>query len=289
MVKWRPIKAFSLKRLKGLFSYGWKLLVSSLINTIYDNLRQLIIGKMYSSVELAYYNKGRSFPSTIVTNINSSIDSVLLSAMSKEQSDVQRVKTMTRRSVRVSSYVMWPMMIGLAIVAEPVIRLLLTDKWMDSVPFLRIFCIIFAFQPIQTANLNAIKAMGRSDLFLKLEIIKKTIGLIILLIAMRYGVFAIAASLLIYNIIAQILNSSPNWKLLGYTYFEQLKDIFTYIVLSCLMAVIIYPISFLGLADIFTLSLQIVVGAIVYLIFSKIFKVEAFYYVLNTVKELKKK
>lgn len=289
MVKWRPIKAFSLKRLKGLFSYGWKLLVSSLINTIYDNLRQLIIGKMYSSVELAYYNKGRSFPSTIVTNINSSIDSVLLSAMSKEQSDVQRVKTMTRRSIRVSSYVMWPMMIGLAIVAEPVIRLLLTDKWMDSVPFLRIFCIIFAFQPIQTANLNAIKAMGRSDLFLKLEIIKKTIGLIILLIAMRYGVFAIAASLLIYNIIAQILNSSPNWKLLGYTYFEQLKDIFTYIVLSCLMAVIIYPISFLGLADIFTLILQIVVGAIVYLIFSKIFKVEAFYYVLNTVKELKKK
>ena len=260
MVKWRPIKAFSLKRLKGLFSYGWKLLVSSLINTVYDNLRQLIIGKMYSSVELAYYNKGRSFPSTIVTNINSSIDSVLLPAMSKEQSDVQRVKTMTRRSIRVSSYVMWPMMIGLAVVAEPVISLLLTDKWLDSVPFLRIFCIIFAFQPIQTANLNAIKAMGRSDLFLKLEIIKKTIGLIILLIAMRFGVFAIAASLLVYNVIAQILNSSPNWKLLGYTYFEQLKDIFTYIILSCLMAVIIYPISFLGLADIFTLILQIVVG-----------------------------
>ena len=289
MVKWRPIKAFSLKRLKGLFSYGWKLLVSSLINTVYDNLRQLIIGKMYSSVELAYYNKGRSFPSTIVTNINSSIDSVLLPAMSKEQSDVQRVKTMTRRSIRVSSYVMWPMMIGLAVVAEPVISLLLTDKWLDSVPFLRIFCIIFAFQPIQTANLNAIKAMGRSDLFLKLEIIKKTIGLIILLIAMRFGVFAIAASLLVYNVIAQILNSSPNWKLLGYTYFEQLKDIFTYIILSCLMAGIIYPISFLGLADIFTLILQIVVGAIVYLVFSKIFKVEAFYYILNTVKNFKKK
>lgn len=289
MVKWRPIKAFSLKRLKGLFSYGWKLLVSSLINTVYDNLRQLIIGKMYSSVELAYYNKGRSFPSTIVTNINSSIDSVLLPAMSKEQSDVQRVKTMTRRSIRVSSYVMWPMMIGLAVVAEPVISLLLTDKWLDSVPFLRIFCIIFAFQPIQTANLNAIKAMGRSDLFLKLEIIKKTIGLIILLIAMRFGVFAIAASLLVYNVIAQILNSSPNWKLLGYTYFEQLKDIFTYIILSCLMAVIIYPISFLGLADIFTLILQIVVGAIVYLVCSKIFKVEAFYYILNTVKNFEKK
>ena len=184
---------------------------------------------------------------------------------------------------------MWPMMIGLAVVAEPVISLLLTDKWLDSVPFLRIFCIIFAFQPIQTANLNAIKAMGRSDLFLKLEIIKKTIGLIILLIAMRFGVFAIAASLLVYNVIAQILNSSPNWKLLGYTYFEQLKDIFTYIILSCLMAVIIYPISFLGLADIFTLILQIVVGAIVYLVCSKIFKVEAFYYILNTVKNFKKK
>lgn len=288
-VKWRPIKAFSLKRLKGLLSYGWKLLASSLIDTVYNNLRQLIIGKVYSSADLAYYNKGKSFPNMLVANINSTINSVLLPAMSQSQDDILRVKAMTRRSIKVSSYIMWPMMVGLAVVAEPVIRILLTQKWMACVPYLRVFCIIFAFQPIQTANLNAIMAMGRSEIFLKLEIIKKTIGLGILLVAMRYGVFMIALSLLLYNVVAQVINSFPNRKLLGYSYFEQLKDIFPYIVLSGFMAVVVYPISFIGLRDIFTLLLQIFCGIIVYLGSSAVFKLETFGYILDIIKNVKVK
>lgn len=278
-VKWRPIKAFSLKRLKGLYSFGWKLLVSSLINTVYNEIRQLIIGKLYSSSDLAYYNRGRHIPNLIVTNINSSIDSVLLPVMSKEQSHRERIKSITRRAIKTSSYIMWPLMIGLAVVATPMTRLLLTEKWLPSVPFLRVFCIIFAFQPIQTANLNAIKAMGRSDLFLRLEIIKKSIGIAILLIVMRHGVFAIALSLLLYNVIAQILNSSPNWKLLGYSYFEQLKDIFPYIGLAGLMAIIIYPISLLGWNDIVTIILQVLLGAIIYISGSIVFKMDIFNYI----------
>lgn len=288
-VKWRPIKAFSFYRLKGLFSFGWKLLVSSLIDTIYNNIRQLIIGKVYSSSDLAFYNRGKQIPNLVVTNINTSIDSVLLPALSEEQDHVDHVKTMTRRAIKTSSYIMWPMMIGLAVVAEPLTRMLLTEKWISSIPYLRIFCIIFAFQPIQTANLNAIKAMGRSDLYLKLEVIKKTIGLLILLVVMKYGVFAIAASLLLYTLIAQVLNSSPNSKLLNYNYLEQLKDIMPYIGLACLMAIIIYPISLVGLNDIFAFILQVIAGAAIYIGGSILFKMDAFQYVLDIVSKLIKK
>ena len=172
-VSWKPRLIFSIERLKGLFSYGWKLLVSSLLDTVYNNLEQLIIGKVYSNADLAYYNRGRQFPNFMVANINNSIDSVLLPVMSRAQDDKSHIKAMTRRSIKTSTYVMAPMMMGLAFCAEPIIRLVLTDKWLPCVPFMRIFCCTFMFYPIHTANLNAIKAMGRSDLFLKLEIEKK--------------------------------------------------------------------------------------------------------------------
>lgn len=166
-VRWRPKKMFSWKRLKKLLSYGWKLLVSSLLDTIYNNLRNLIIGKIYTSVDLAYYNQGDKFPKVIVTNINTSIDSVLLPSMAEEQDNRERVKSMTRRAIKTSTYIMAPLMIGLLFCAEPIVKLILTEKWIPCVPYLRIFCCTYLFWPIHTANLNAIKAMGRSDLFLK--------------------------------------------------------------------------------------------------------------------------
>ena len=224
-VKWRPKFIFSFERLKGLFSYGWKLLASGLLDTVYNNLRQLIIGKLYSASDLAFYNKGDQLPNVIVTNINSSIDSVLLPVMSKEQEDKNVVKNMTRRAIKTSTYIMAPLMMGLAFTSHNVIVLLLTEKWVACIPFLSIFCITYMFWPIHTANLNAIKAMGRSDIYLKLEIIKKFVGLVVLFSVMRYGVMAMAYSLLVTSVLSQIINSSPNKKLLRYGYLEQLKDI----------------------------------------------------------------
>jgi O-antigen/teichoic acid export membrane protein len=283
-VKWRPKRAFSFERLKSLYSYGWKLLVSALINTVYDNIRQLIIGKVYSSSDLAYYNRGRQFPNVIGTNINSSIDSVLLPAMSGEQDNRGHVKAMTRRAIKTSSYIMWPMMLGLAVVAEPLTRLLLTDKWLPSVPYLRIFCIIYAFQPIHTANLNAVKAVGRSDIFLKLEVIKKSLGIIILLSVMGHGVHAIALSGLLYSLIAQVLNSSPNRGLLGYSYREQMEDILPYIGLACVMAGAVYPVSYIGFGDFVTVALQAVLGAAVYIGGSVVLHMDSLYYICGIVK-----
>lgn len=287
-VKWRPQKVFSISRLKGLFSYGWKLLVSALIDTFYNNLRQLLIGKIYSSADLAYYNRGQQFPNFIVSNINASIDSVLLSALSSEQDHIQKVKTMTRRAIKTSSFIMWPMMIGLAVLSKPLIIILLTDKWLAAVPFLQIFCINYGFQPIQTANLNAIKALGRSDLFLKLEITKKTIGIVILIVSMQFSVLAVAIGLLLYTIIVSFINSLPNAKLLGYSYFEQIRDMAPALLLSCIMGMVIFPIKYLISSNLILMIVQIFIGGIVYIGLSSVLRLESFTYIIETIKSLTK-
>lgn len=285
-VKWRPKKMFSWSRLKGLLSYGWKLLASSLLDTVYNNLRNLIIGKFYTSADLAYYNQGDKFPKVIVTNINSSIDSVLLPTMSGEQDNRVRVKSMTRRAIKTSTYIMAPLMMGLLFCAEPVVRLVLTEKWLPCVPYLQIFCFTYLFWPIHTANLNAIKSMGRSDLFLKLEIIKKMVGLVLLLLTMRISVMAMAYSLIVSGILSQIINSWPNWKLLDYSYFEQLRDIFPSLLISVLMGVCVSLVTKLNLGSGLTLLIQIPLGAVIYLGISAVFKLEEFEYLVQMMKSL---
>ena len=289
VVKWRPKWMFSWGRLKSLWKYGWKLLVSALIDTLYNDLRTLIIGKKYSENDLAYYNKGKTFPALIVTNVNNSIDSVLLPAMAKEQDDKVRVRAMTRRSISTSSFIMWPMMIGLMVCAEPVVRLLLTEKWMDSVLFMRVFCFTYAFYPIHTANLNAIKAVGRSDLFLKMEIAKKVVGISAIAITMWFGVDWMAYSLIITTFISQFINSYPNKKLLGYSYGQQLKDIFPSLALAAVMGICVYPIQFLRLHDAITLLIQVSLGVLIYVGGAKLLRFEAFEYLLSTVKKLFKR
>lgn len=288
-VKWRPKKMFSWERLKHLLSFGWKLLISSLLDTVYNNLRNLIIGKIYSSSDLAFYNQGDKFPKVIVTNINASIDSVLLPSMSSVQDDHTRVKSMTRRAIKTSTYIMAPLMMGLVFCASPIVSLLLTDKWLPCVPFLQIFCITYMFWPIHTANLNAINAMGRSDLFLKLEIIKKVIGLTLLFITMRISVMAMAYSLLVSGLLSQIINSWPNRKLLDYGYLEQLKDILPAILLAVVMGIIVYCVSLIGLNASLTLIIQIPLGAIIYIAGSKLFKLESYEYLINIIKGIAKK
>lgn len=285
-VRWRPKRMFSLSRLKGLFSYGWKLLVSALLETVYTDLRQLLIGKVYTTADLAQYNRGNQFPNLVVSNINTSIDSVLLPTMSRAQSNPAEVKSMTRRALKTSTYIMAPLMMGLAFIGEPIVRLILTEKWLPCVPFMQIFCITYMFYPVHTANLNAVKAMGRSDLFLKLEIIKKVVGLILLAITVPIGVMAMAYSLLVSSLISQIINSWPNKKLLNYSYSEQLKDILPGILLAVVMGCCIYPIQWLGLPDIVTLLLQVHLGAVIYLVGSILLKLESFQYLWEMVRPI---
>lgn len=288
-VKWRPKKQFSWNRLKILLTFGWKLLVSSLLDTAYSNIRNLIIGKMYSSTDLAFYNQGDKFPKVIVTNINTSIDSVLLPTMSNVQDDRERVKQMTRRAIKTSTYVMAPLMMGMVFCAEPIVRIILTDKWIPCIPFLRIFCITYMFWPVHTANLNAINAMGRSDWFLWLEIVKKIMGMAILFSTMWFGVMAMAYSLLLSNVLSQIINSWPNRKLLNYGYLEQVRDFAPGILLAVIMGVCVYFAGFVPFPTIITLLAQVAVGALVYIGVSAVLKLEEYEYLLGMVKSFIKK
>lgn len=285
-VKWRPKWMFSFLRLKGLFSYGWKLLASSLIDTVYNKLRTLIIGKRYSEASLAFYNKGENFPSLFVSNINTAIDGVLFPTMSKAQDDRTVVRQMTRRSIKTSTYILMPIMMGLAVCAEPAVRILFSEKWLPCVFYLRIFCFSYAFWPIHTANLNAIKAVGRSDIFLKLEIIKKTINIAVIAVTMFISVEAMAWSLIFTSISGQIINSWPNKKLLGYSYLSQLKDMLPSILLSCFMGAIVWSVTLLPISnDWLILAIQVPLGVLIYVLGSKLFKLEMYTYLLDAGKE----
>ena len=286
IVKWRPQKAFSFYRLKTLYAFGWKILVSSLLEKIYGQLRSLLIGKYYSSADLAYYHRGEQFPQLIVNNINSSIDSILLPTMSQEQDNKNRVREMTRRAIKTSTYIIMPIMVGLAVCAEPIIIIVLTDKWLPAVFFLRIFCFTYAFFPLHTANLNAIKALGRSDLFLKLEIIKKIVGLIALLSTIFISVKAMALSLLVTSVLGQVINSWPNRKLLDYHYGDQLRDMLPQIILSCIMGICVYCIGLISLESWMLLLIQIPTGIFIYVISSKVFHIDSFDYVIGIAKGL---
>ncbi len=268
-----PERAFSLGRLKSLLSYGIKLFAANVLVAFYQEIRALIIGKIYSSSDLAYYEKGRSFPNLVVANINSSIGAVLFPKISQQQDDLASVKHTTRNSIRFSSFLICPLMLGLAAVAEPFIRLLLTEKWVPCVPLLQIFCIVYLFQPIHTANMQAIKAVGRSDIILWLEIIKKVIELGVLLAVMMISVDAIVISMAVLTTLFTFVNAYPNTKILGYLFSEQMRDILPPLFISIVMAAIVYMLGLIPVSDIVLLCIQIPVGAVFYILMSKLFRI----------------
>ena len=285
VINWRPQLIFSLQRLKSLFSYGWKLLLSGLFDTGYQSLNSLLIGKFYTSADLAFFDTGKKFPMVIVTNINSSISSVLFPALASEQDEPERVKAHTRKAIQISSYIMWPMMLGMAACADSIVSLVLTDKWLPVVPYLQIACITYGLWPIHTANLQAINAMGRSDIFLKLEIVKKVIGITALLISIQYGILVVAITYLITGMIATFINSYPNKFLLKYSYYEQIKDILPSFLLALIMCILIKILPIDGISILFGLVLKIIIGIIIYFSLSIIFKNEAFEYLAKIMKE----
>ena len=287
-VEWRPKLMFSLRRLKGLFSYGWKLLASSLLNTVFSKINDLTIGVLYSAQDLAFYSKGCSLPMMAVTAINGSIDSVLFPVMSAAQSDKETVKALTRRSIRLCSFIMWPVMMGAAACANPLIEVLLTEKWLPCVPYFVIYCIIYAFFPVNLANLNAIKAVGRSDLILKMEIIKKIASLLILICTMRISVMVMSYGFLLSSMLCQVINAWPNAKLLNYNHKEQLSDILPPMLLSVGMGSVVYLITYLPLNPVLMLLLQVPVGAAIYVAGAKLLRMDCFDYLLGILKGLRK-
>lgn len=283
-VRWRPVWRFSLGRMKYLFGFGWKMLASELIHTSYKQIRSLIIGKVYTEKDLAFYNQGGKLPNLIVTNINSSVSSVLFPAMTLKQDDTGKLKEMVRLSIRVSSYIMWPLMIGLLVMSEPIVRLMFTEKWLPCVPYMQIACIQFALEPVQTANVQAVKAMGKGRTYLLMEIVKKVFGIVMIVAVMYQGVMAIAVTAMFVTFFAALVNSTPNRKYLGYTYREQLADLIPSILLAAAMGICVYGMGRLPVPDLVSVVLQVVSGAASYIVLSLFFRVNQFRYLLDMIK-----
>jgi len=285
-VEWKPRAVFSVSSARGLLGFGWKLTAASLINTIYTELRSLIIGVRYSTEDLAYFNRGDQLPSLVIVNINASIGKVIFPAMALAGDDPAEVKNLGRRAMKTTAYLIFPMMTGLMAVAEPLIRLLLTENWLPCVPYLRLACLYWACQPIQTANWQVIKAMGRSDLCFKLEILKKIIGVSLIFLVLPYGVYALAASNAVFAAISMLINIAPNRKLISYSYYEQLLDLLPSLLSSVMMGATVYAMTWLPMGDFPMVVLQVMAGIAMYILLSLIIRNDSFFYLLDTVMSL---
>ena len=289
-VSWRPKRCFSFQRLKSLFSFGWKLLVAKLTDTIYTELRTLIIGKKYSTTDLAYYNKGQQFPKLIITNIDIAVESVLFPVMSSEQDNKLRVKAILQRVVQINTFILCPMMVGLAVCADSIVRLLLTEKWMFCVPYMRLFCIIYAFSVLNTANMNTYRSLGRSDIYLIIAIVQKAVGLAVIFITMQISVMAMAVGEVATTLILSIfVNTAPNKKILNYGAREQIRDMLPTVALASIMGLLTYLVSMINLPVGLLLALQVTVGVFSYVVLSCMFKPKAFVYLTNIMKTRKKR
>lgn len=277
-VKWVPRFVVNWYRVKELFSFGWKLLVSGLLDTLYQDIRSLVIGKKYDSGTLGYYNRGKQFPQFIVNAINGTVQSVMLPAMSEKQENLSQVKSLARNSIILSIYIMMPMMAGLAGVSTAVVRLLLTDKWLPCVPYMQIYCFSLAFYPVHSCNLQAINAVGRSDIFLKLEIIKKTMGILFLIGAVFCfdSPIAIAMTGVFTTLISCFINAYPNKKLINYSYIEQMKDILPSFVSAMIMFGVVLLVGNAGMNTIITLLLQIGIGVTLFMGISIVFHLKPY-------------
>ena len=278
-----PALEFSFDRLKGLLNYGIKIFATSLLVQIYMQLRSLVIGKIYSARDLAFFDRGRQFPCLIGDNINASVGAVLFPKMSKEQDNISLLKESTRKAIRMGSFIMCPLMLIFGVMSEPFVRFVLTEKWMPCVPLMQIFCIIYLFNPIHTANMQAIKALGRSDVYFKLEIIKKVIELICLLAVTQISVQAIAVNMAVLTTLFTFVNAYPNRKLLNYSFKEQMDDILPAVILSLITAGVAWLVVLASLPDFITLIIQFIIGIVVYITLSLLFKRNDFFYLKNLI------
>jgi len=288
-VDWRPKKLFSFSRVIDLLSYGWKLLFEGVSNTFVTQLRSLIIGKVYTSQELAYYTKGQQFPMLVINNISASISSVLFPAMSKVNDDIGQVKSVMRKAVRISSYVLFPMLCGFAMIAEPFVSLILTDKWLNTVPFLQLFCMNCVLMVGMYPRHEAIKAVGRSDVFMNEHILYRIFDVVLLILVVKKGVMAIMASTLVSAVILTFILAYTSRKYTDYRFREQISDVKNSILLTILMAVFVYPISFINMNRYLMMFVQIAAGVTIYVILSVLLKAPEFQMIFKIVQGIFKK
>lgn len=284
---WRPRWRFSPGRAKILFRFGWKLLVSGLLDTAYQSLADIIIGRQFSAASLGVVSQGKKYPQAVSSVLDGAIQPVMLSAVARVQDDGAAAKSLVRRALKTSSLVVVPLMTVMAVTADPLVRWLLGQKWAGAVIFFQMYCFIFALWPIHTTNLSALNGMGRSDLFLKLEIVKKILGFSILCVTVFafHSPVAIVAGFMVSGVVSTLINAFPNRAVIGYGYGEQVADIAPVWVLSLISG--LAGLFFLEFLAAFSLSLflQVIltgcVFCVAFVLLGIVFRCEALSYVLT--------
>lgn len=277
-IRWLPTWEFSWNRLSEMWSFGWKIFIAALINNIFKDLRTILIGKFYTPQELAYYNQGNQYPQMVVQTVNTSVNSVLFPAIAKIQDDIPSVRAFLRRSIKLGSFVLFPLLLGFAATAKPLVLFFLTEKWLPSVPFIQVLCLALFLSPISTPSQQAIKAIGRSDVTMHQEIIKKSVYLLLIIGGLFISIWGVVIGSAIGEIWCVLVNTFPCKKYLGYSFVDQFKDILPNLLLAGFMALIVFVINFLNLSPFLTLTIQIPVGIALYIALSILSKNESFYY-----------
>lgn len=264
-----------LRRLKIFLAYGWKLIVSGVLNTVSEQLNGLIIGYKYTTETLGFYTRGMQFPNYGITIVEGTMTGVLLPSLSKVQDDKMSRKKVMKSALSLSTYIVFPLMAGLAAASEHLVMLVLSDKWIGCVGYLKIFCVVYALYPVHICNLQALNSVGRSDLYLAIEIIKKiyTLSLSVLMLLLFDTPMAIAIGALALSPVGWFVNAYPNKKIMGYGFWEQLKNLFPNMALSVSMYMMLEWINFLDIGYA-TIIIQMLVGVVYYIAVSKIFKLK---------------
>ena len=285
-IKWKPKFEFSFALLREHWKFGWKILCSKVLSAVYGDFRQLVIGKYYSDSDLAFFNRGKTYPNMFVTNISNSINSIMFPVLSKKDSNTVERNSIITRAIKVNSFILFPIMAGMAVVAESFVSILLTQKWLPCVPYLRMFCFIYALIPFEILFNSAILANGKSGTVLIADCIKATVGIVSLFIALKYGVNAIAFALVCSSVFDFCLNLFLANRILKFKPINVLKAIFPNLFITFLMAITVYCFRNISNNQIVVFVSQIFIGILVYFVLSKFTNNESLFYCSSLAKKM---
>lgn len=288
VIRWKPAFYFSIERAKELWPYGSRILFANFLDTLSTQMRSLLIGKSYSNSDLAYYNRGDAYPQLVLSSINNTLHIVLFASYSKEQDDINAIKNLVRKTIRFGTYLVFPMMAGLVIIAEPFITILLTEKWMGCVPYLKIACFSYATWILQIVNQEAIMALGKSNSYLRLTTARSLFSFITLFISLRFGVMHIALSALLTNVFSTFLVMHYSERFFGYTVLELINDICPNLLYCLIMYIGTVWIRYIITNNYVLVIAQIVLGIVLYFVSSILFHDDSINYIVQALKKIKR-
>lgn len=283
-VKWRPSLVFSFSSVKMLWNYGSRVLGSALISTTYDNIQPLIIGKCFSASELGLFTRAQGFATLPSSNLSGILAKVTFPLLSKINNDLERLATVYRRLLRVAAFIVFPAMIGLAVLSAPLVQFLLPERWYGCIPLLQIICFSLMWQPISLVNLSLLNAAKRPDVVLKLELIKKPLGLLLLFSSIPFGIIVMCYANLFVCVFAVIVNTVMTSQTLKVSFWQQVKDLVPILLYALLMGVVVYVATFWLSSNLLRLIIGTVAGVLIYYVLARLFMKDFFQDMLFMIK-----